>query len=88
MIFNWYKIFNIEDFEANLVSKTFTVNLSGVGLVDIIATRGILLSITYDGVLLPVMFEGENPFIGLGGQYAVYKDADDNIYLGFKVEEE
>lgn len=88
MIFNWFKIFNLSDFPEELVSKTFTVALSGIGQVDILVSRGIKIVVLYDGVVLPVLFEGENPFIGLGNEYAVYQDEDENIYLGFRVEEE
>lgn len=93
MIFSWFRIFNLEDFPEELVSKTFTVNLSGInngagGLVDILVSRGIQIVILYDGVVLPLLFEDKNPFIGLGNQYAVYQDEDDFVYLGFRVEEE
>lgn len=87
MIFNWYKVFNLADIPDEIISKTFTVNLAGIGEVNLLVSVGVTTSITYDGVLLPLLFNGENPFIGLGEKYAVYKDSDDYVFLGFRTEE-
>jgi hypothetical protein len=68
-----------------LVQKTYRLELEGRGLEEILVMRGNETSIVYDGVLLPVGFLGKNPYVGLGEQYAIYKDADEQVWLGFRV---
>jgi hypothetical protein len=83
--FDWYLIFNLNDIPEEVISRTFSVSLEGIGSVDIEFNRGILNSLLYEGVLLPILFENQNPFIGLGNQYAVYQDQDQNIHFGVAV---
>lgn len=84
MIFRWFKIFNTEEFDAlGLVSKTYTWNLEGVGERNILVTKGENYGITYEGVFLSLLLNGENPNIFDG--HAIYVDADDNVYLGIEV---
>lgn len=85
MIFNWFKVFNLTEFLATgLVSKTYLLILEGVGQKDVLVTYGNEISIVYEDVLLPVQFQGDNPFtrIGDNGTYAVYKDAAEDVWLG------
>jgi len=83
-MFRWYRIFNLLEFEAlGLVSKTYTFNMDVVGEKDILATKGNLVGITYEGVFLPTGL-GLNPFEM--DDLAVYVDAADDVYLGIKVE--
>lgn len=86
MTFTWYKLFNLSEFPEELSFKIFNLDLEGIGSVAIEAYRGEQVCIYYDGVLLPAMFAGKNPFIGIGGKYAIAQDVDDNIYLGILVE--
>lgn len=86
MLYDWYKIFNLQEFiSTGLVSRTRDYFLSGMGSISITITRGNLVSLVVDDVILPVQFSGEDPFV-MGG-YAIYKDDNDDVYLGFKVEE-
>lgn len=86
MIYNWYLLFNRTEFEeTELVSRTLLVNLEDVGDADILITQGNFLSITYDGVMLPVGFNAQNPYAI--SPYAVCQDDDGNVYLGIEVEE-
>lgn len=81
MIYYWYKILNRQAFEATgLVSRTYTLDLERLGVVDILVTKGNLLSLTYEGVMLPVYLNNENPFEFEG--LAVYEKLDGDIYLG------
>lgn len=85
MTFNWFKIFNMDEFLAlELFSKTYLVILEGVGQRDVLVTRGNEVSIVYDDVLLVVDFEGDNPFVRVGAEntYAVYKDENADVWLG------
>ena len=87
MIFNWFKIFNIGEFDAlGLVSRTYTYVLGDLGQKDILVTKGETYGITYDGVFLSVGMIDKNPF-SLDG-YGVYKDSNDNVYLGIEVPDE
>lgn len=80
-MFDWYKLFNKEDFEASgLVSRTLTVELADIGLKSILITKGNLIGITYEGVFLPVNLNGVNPFYFEG--YGVYLRDNGDVYLG------
>lgn len=86
MIFQWFPIFNKDEFDAlELVSKTYTWDLTGIGEVDVLVTKGVGYGITYDGVFLSLNLNDENPFIMDG--YAIYMDSDNMVYLGFEVEQ-
>lgn len=86
MIFDWYKIFNLQDFlDLDLVSRTYTVSLEGIGQKDILVTKGNSVSVIYEDVLLPINFADKNPYVR--DTFAVYKDDDDNVYVGVEVEE-
>ena len=90
MTFNWFKLFNLEDFnELGLVSKVYQVILEGIGQRDILVTKGNLVSIVYEDVFLPIQFEDANPFTREGDDatYAVYKDSNGYIHLGIEVAE-
>lgn len=85
-MYNWYRLFNKQDFEATgLVSRTLTVELEDIGLKDILITRGNLTGITYEGVFLPVGLNEVNPFYFEG--FAVYQRDNADIYLGVFVDE-
>lgn len=84
MIYNWFKIFNKTEFDAlDLVSKTYTLILEGIGQKDILVTKGVGYGITYEGVFLSLNMNDLNPFEFDG--HAIYIDADENVYLGIEV---
>lgn len=81
MIYLWFKIFNTVEFDATgLYSRTYTLNLEGVGQKDILVTKAIGYGMTYEGVFLSVGLNDLNPFEFEG--FAAYRDADNNVYLG------
>jgi len=82
MIYKWYKIFNLTEFEAlGLVSKEYILNLSGIGQKSIMVYKGNETSIQYMGVTLPIQLNDKNPFEFDG--HAVFLDTDtDDVYLG------
>lgn len=85
MIYDWYNIVNSDDFEAlGLPSKTYTFILEDVGQKDILVTKGIAVGIIYEDVFLSVNLNNRNPFAMDG--YAVYKDANHDIWLGIEVQ--
>lgn len=94
MIFTWYKIFNRTEFLAlNLVSKTYTLILEGIGEKDVLVTYGELISIKYEGYFLPLKLNDKNPFIKLGETetelaYAIYEDENNDVYLGIEEPDE
>ena len=87
MIYTWFKIFNEGEFEAsNLVSRTYTVNLEDIGQKDILVTKGNLVSMTYEGVMLSLDMNDANPFEFEG--LAIYRDENDDVWLGIAVPDE
>ena len=90
MIFTWYKIFNKTEFEAlGLESKTYPIIFQGVGQKEILVTKGIMVSLKYEGVFLPIKLNDKNPFIKLGETdddlaHAVYIAENNDVYLGIE----
>lgn len=81
MTYTWYKIFNVDEFEAlNLVSKNYELILTGVGLKEILVTKGFGYSMLYDDIFLPLNLNSRNPYYF--DEHAIYVDEDNNVYLG------
>lgn len=86
MLYTWFNIFNLADFlSTDLTSRTYSLNLDGIGLVRIHVTKGNLVSITYAGILLSINMNGANPFEF--EDHAVYLDENDDVWLGIKADE-
>jgi hypothetical protein len=84
-VFNWFKIFNITEFAATgLVSRSLTINLTGIGQKEFLITKGNLYGLTVDGVFLAVDMNENNPN-ELDG-FAVYKDANQDVWWGIEIE--
>ncbi len=87
MEFDWYKIINYTEFLAlDLPSRSIEALIEGIGLKTILVTKGIGVSIIYEGIMLPVELNDHNPFIFEG--HAVFKDENNDLYLGIEVPEE
>lgn len=84
-MFMWYRIFNLTDFLAtNLVSRTYELELEGVGIKDVLVTNGNMISLTYADKTLSLNLNDKNPFIFEG--YAVYlMEATQDVYLGLPI---
>lgn len=81
MIYDWFFIFNSDDFDATgLTSKTYTVTLDGIGQVDILVTKANFTSILYAGEFLPIGLNDKNPFEF--ENFAVFKDETNQVWLG------
>lgn len=81
MIYDWYFIVNLDEWLAlDLVSKTYTFILDGIGQKDILVTQGNFTGITYEGVFLALNMNDENPFEF--DSHAIYVDDDNNVWLG------
>ena len=90
MNFDWFNIFNLTEFSNDmLVSRNLTVSLESYGEKEVLITRGNLFSVVFEDVIMPIGFEGDNPFVREGEEkhYAVYKDTDENVWLGIEVDE-
>lgn len=84
MIYDWYRVFNLAEFQAlNLVSKTYTLNLEGIGLKDILVTQGNTTGITYEGTFLSIQLNEKNPFEFDGKACFIAENQD--VYLGVQV---
>lgn len=87
MIYDWYNIFNLNDFnDTGLVSQTVDVFLTDVGYESILITKGNKTSMLFRDTFLPVNFEDHNPYTN--GVYAVYSDQNDDVWLGIEVPED
>lgn len=86
MEYTWFKIFNLTEFNAlGLVSKTYTLNLDGIGDKEILVTKGNVVAINYEGVFLSLQLNDLNPFPFDG--HAIYIDGSNDVYLGIEVDE-
>lgn len=86
MIFDWYKIFNLTEFEAlGLVSREYTLDFEDLGEQTVLVTKGNTVGLLYNTFFLSIDLNSENPFYFDG--YAVYKDDNNDIYLGIEVDE-
>ncbi len=81
MIYDWYKIFNLVTFrELEMVSQNLLLDMEGLGQKEILVTNGNYTCVTYEGVLLPIGFNGHNPFEF--DSLAVLLDANNDVWLG------
>lgn len=87
MIYLWFKLFNRTEFIATgLVSRTYSLNLEGLGQKDILVTQGDTLGMTYEGVFLSLR-DGATRFDFDG--HSMYVDvATNDVYLGIEVPNE
>lgn len=85
MIYDWYKLFNLDEFNATgLTSQTKTVILEGRGQKEVSIFKGIGVSIMYDDVFLTMDLNDKNPFTF--ENKAVYVDGNNDIWLGIELE--
>lgn len=83
IVYDWYGIYNLDEFEAlELPSLDVELYLEDIGLKSILISKGNLVSILYNGILLSVELNEKNPFEF--EDHAVYLDEDNNIWLGIK----
>lgn len=87
MIFDWFFILNLTEFQAlDIPSRKFLLQFEGLpGTQEILATKGKTISLTYRGVMLSVGLNEKNPFIFDG--LAVYADENGDVFLGILVDE-
>lgn len=77
----FYKIFHYQDFlDTGLVSRSLNLELDEIGFKDILIVRGGLVSMYYEGVLVSINMNDQNPFEFDG--YAAYLHSDGYVYLG------
>ncbi len=83
--YDWYLIFNLDEFNAlGLVARTYQYNVPGKGVKDFFVTKGNLVSITYEGVMLSLNMNDENPFFFDDMGIAI--DPDNNVWIGLDPE--
>lgn len=87
MIYNWFKIFNLVEFEDSLLtSKQYDVILEGYDSNTILVTKGIGTSVNIDDVFLPINLNEKNPFAF--EDRAVYLDDNNDVWVGIAVDED
>jgi hypothetical protein len=88
MNYDWYNIYNMTEFLATgLVSRTVTVIFDGLGLKEILLTKGYDdgVSVLFDDVFLKINLNDKNPFEF--EDRAVYLDSNNDIWVGIAVDE-
>lgn len=84
MIYRWFFIFNLDEFEAaSLVSRTYDLILDGRGQAEFLVTKGNGVGITHDGIFLLLDLNEKSPFEFDGR--AIYVDENQNVWFGFEV---
>lgn len=88
MEYDWFLIFNIDEFEATgLSSLDLEFELEDYGFKEFLVTRGVEYGIAHEDAFLRVNLEGQNPYAK--GDYAVFLDTEtQDVYFGFLVPEE
>lgn len=86
MIYNWFKIFNMNEFLAlGIVSRAYALRLQGIGDSIFIAYQGNYVSVQYLDEFLPVNLYVPAQYEK--GNYSIYRDdATGDVYFGFLVE--
>lgn len=85
-MFNWYQVFNRQAFlDTGLVSREFELFITDVGQKTILVTKGVGVSMLYEGVFLMVGLNDKNPF--RIGEHAVFVDEVDDVWLGIYSED-
>lgn len=80
-MFNWYQVFNRQAFlDTDLVSREFDLFIEGVGQKTVLVTRGVGVSMLYDGAFMMIGLNDKNPF--RIGEYAAFVDEVDDVWLG------
>ncbi len=86
MTYKWYQIIDSAEFEAlGVPSKELEMVLEDVGLVVVRVTKGNLLSLVYDDVILSPDL-GDSNLFEFGG-YAAYLDSIGILWLGIPDED-
>lgn len=83
MIYDWYRILNVADFEADGVpSRELVLELTALGQKTVVVTKGNFISILYNDIFLTVDLNGQNPFEF--EDHAAYVDGSGDLFLGIK----
>ena len=86
MNYTWFKIFNTAEFDdLDIPSRTYVLNLVGIGQKSILVTKGTGYGMTCDDVFLYLDLNGANPFEFDG--FAIYKNSSNDVFLGIAVDE-
>ena len=81
MTWSWFKIINLDVFEdTELVSLGAQVNFQGLGLKNVLITKGNFVSVTYEGIFLSLGMSDKNPFVFEGN--GIYLDENNDIWWG------
>lgn len=79
--FNWYRLFNLDQFLAlDLVSTEVVVSFEALGDKSIMVYQGNRTSIVYEGDMLSIGLNDRNPF--RIGARAVFLDPNRDVWLG------
>lgn len=86
MIFDWYRVFNIEEFaELDPVQKTYRMNFEGIGEVAVRVMQGLGIGVIYGDVFLALDLDLGMPVV-MDGIAAFVKENGD-VYVGIEVGE-
>lgn len=85
MIFDWYLVYNLTDFDAlSIPSKFIALNTEDRGLINLTITKGQYYGVNFldDDIFLAVGINNQNPF-NLGSR-SVAIDEDNNLWIGLQ----
>lgn len=86
-VYDWYKVFNLTEFEATgLVSQSLELVFDTLGVKTLLVTKGNLVSVTFDDVMLAIGLNSKSPFEF--EDRAIYLDENDDVWVGILNEEE
>lgn len=86
MTYDWYRIFNLEEFEdADLVSREYTVELDGLGVKTVLVTKGNEIGILFDEVFLIIGLNDQSPVV-MDGR-AAFLDSNGDVQVGILLED-
>lgn len=85
--YNWYKIFNLTEFEAlGLVSRTYEFVLEGLGLREVLVTKGNTVGVVFDDVFLSLGFLNDEGYFAFEDRAVFLQTATQDVYVGVKIE--
>lgn len=79
--YSWFKIFDYDDFDSTeLPSRTYSVYLTGLGLKNILVTKGNYIGMVVDDNFLCLEVNARSPFYF--NSKAIFKNSLGEVYYG------
>lgn len=87
MTYEWYKVFNLDEFNAlNLPSRNYELDLEDKGVKNILVTKGIGVGVLFDDVFLMIDLNDKRPFTF--EDKAVDVNENNDVSIGYLIEDD